>query len=49
MSECNELPFFSVSDDVLLDELQSTSSLNDLYDHLNDSGLKDFLAKICKN
>ena len=34
---------------MLLDELQSTSSLNDLYDHLNDSGLKDFLTTISKN
>lgn len=49
MSEFYDLPFSNVSDDVLLEELQCTPSLSDLNDRLNDSGLKDFLAKICKN
>ena len=49
MSEFYDLPFSNVSDDVLLEELQCTPSLSDLNDRLNDSGLKDFLAKISKN
>ena len=49
MSEFYDLPFSNVSDDVLLEELQGTPSVSDLNDRLNDSGLKDFLAKITKN
>ena len=49
MSVFIELPFFSVSDDTLLNELQQKPNLNDLNDRLNDCGLRDCLIKLSKN